>query len=60
MNQKGQIVVEYVLLLIIAVGIAALLTKQLVSRDSSNPGILTSKWSAILITIGADLPDQHK
>lgn len=52
--------VEYVLLLVLAVGLAALLTKQLVSRDADNAGILVSKWNAILTVIGNDVTDQHK
>jgi len=55
-NQRGQIVVEYVLLLVLAVGLAILLTKQLVSRDPDNGGILTVKWDAILKVIGNDKP----
>jgi uncharacterized protein (UPF0333 family) len=60
MNNRGQIVVEYILLLVIAVGLAALLTKQLVSRNTDDPGIITSKWFQILKDIGKDLPDKHK
>lgn len=52
--------VEYILLLVIAVGLAALLTKQLVSRNTDDPGIITSKWFQILKDIGKDLPDKHK
>jgi hypothetical protein len=58
-KQKGQIVVEYVLLLVIAVGIAALLISQLVSRGDE-PGIIMAKWHYIMKTIAADNPDQHK
>ena len=57
MNQKGQIVVEYVLLLVIGVGLAALLISQLVDRNSESPGVLVAKWHQILQTVGNDLPD---
>jgi hypothetical protein len=57
-KNSGQVVVEYVLLLVIAVAVAALITKELVKRDPENPGILVEKWDAILKTIGEDLPDQ--
>ncbi|MFS4460774.1 hypothetical protein [Bdellovibrio sp. HCB2-146] len=59
MNQRGQIVVEYVLLLVIAVGLAALLVSQLVNRDPDNPGVLVSKWHKILMVIGDDVPDKR-
>jgi hypothetical protein len=59
-NQKGQIVVEYVLLLVIGVSIAALLVSQLTSRNPDNPGVLVSKWNEILVAIGSDVPDTHK
>lgn len=59
MNKKGQIVVEYVLLLVVAVGLSALLVSQLVSRNSDEPGILVAKWNAIMKTIGDDVPDKR-
>lgn len=52
--------VEYVLLLVIAVGIAALLTSRLVSRNSENPGILVAKWHSILKVVGDDVPDKRQ
>lgn len=57
-KNSGQVVVEYVLLLVIAVAMAALITKELVKRDPDNPGILVEKWDSILKTIGEDLPDK--
>lgn len=56
-KNSGQVVVEYVLLLVIAVAVAALITKELVKRDPENPGILVEKWDAILKTIGEDVPN---
>jgi hypothetical protein len=52
------VVIEYVLLLVIAVAMAALISKQLVSRDPDNSGILVKKWMDIQKTIGDDLPDK--
>lgn len=57
-GQKGQIVVEYVLLLIIGMLIVATLLSQLVKRDASNPGMLVAKWQALLQVIGSDVPDK--
>jgi uncharacterized protein (UPF0333 family) len=57
-NKRGQVVVEYVLLLVIAVAVAASISRQLVSRDGDNPGILVDKWNSILQTIGNDIPDK--
>ncbi|WII72315.1 hypothetical protein QJS83_00345 [Bdellovibrio sp. 22V] len=59
-GQSGQIVVEYVLLLVIAVSVAALLVSQLVSRSEDDPGVLTAKWQSILTTIGEDVPDRRQ
>lgn len=56
--QKGQVVVEYVLLLTIAVGIAALLVSLLVSRNEDKPGVLTGKWHELMTVIGEDIPDK--
>lgn len=52
--------VEYILLLVLAVGLAALLTKNLVSRDPEDAGILVTKWDAVLKAVGQDLPDKRK
>ena len=54
LGQGGQIIVEYVLLMIIAVSIAALITSLMVSRNQSNTGFLILKWNEIIRTIGAD------
>lgn len=56
-KQSGQVIVEYVLLMVIAVSLAVLLTKQLVSRNEDEPGVLTSKWQSILGEIAEDQPD---
>jgi uncharacterized protein (UPF0333 family) len=56
-NQRGQILVEYLLLMVIAIGCATLLTKQLVSRNSDSPGIIIKAWNGIISTISKDLPD---
>lgn len=57
-DRKGQIVVEYVLLLSIAVTIAMIIVSQLVSRDSNDPensGALIRKWRQVQETIGQDV-----
>ncbi len=58
-NQSGQILVEYILLLLIAVSSAMILTTALVGRRSSldESGILIKSWHKIITAIGNDLPD---
>jgi hypothetical protein len=56
----GQIVVEYILLLVIGVGVASIITSMMVSRDPNRPGFLITKWVDILKDIGADTPDDLK
>jgi hypothetical protein len=56
-SNSGQVVVEYILLLVIGVAIAMLITTQMVSRDPNSPGFLVKKWQEILVTIGNDYPD---
>lgn len=56
-GQRGQVVVEYILLLIIGVGVATLITSQMVSRNPESLGFLIKKWVSILQTIGKDTPD---
>lgn len=60
MNKKkraGQVVVEYVLLLVLAVSLAFLLVSLVVSRDQNNPGFLISKWVSLIQMIGLDQAD---
>lgn len=56
-NRRGQVVVEYVLLMIITASMAALLVKGLASRNPDNPGILISKWCQLLESIAQDEPE---
>jgi hypothetical protein len=59
-NRRGQILVEYLLLMVIAVGLATLMTKQLVNRSETKPGIIINAWNKILVNIGKDIPDCAK
>lgn len=56
-GQRGQIVVEYVLLIVIGTALAMLITTTVVSRNADSPGFLVKKWVDIINTIGADPAD---
>ena len=53
-SQRGQIIVEYVLLLVVGVVVAAIITSAMVSRNEESPGFLIRKWRDILELVGAD------
>ncbi|MBX2987267.1 MAG: hypothetical protein KF802_05155 [Bdellovibrionaceae bacterium] len=57
-SQSGQIVIEYILLLVVAVAISAILVRGLASRSESSPGIVVERWKAIQKEIGEELPDK--
>ncbi|MCM2354894.1 MAG: hypothetical protein NDI63_14835 [Pseudobdellovibrio sp.] len=59
MNKRGQVVVEYLLIMVLMVAIAAGLTKKLVGRgeDDSSQGMIIQSWSRMIKVIGNDLPD---
>jgi uncharacterized protein (UPF0333 family) len=59
-NSRGQILVEYILLMVIVVSVALLITSFMVSRNSDRPGFLISKWYQIIQTIGEDPADDLK
>ena len=60
-NKSGQILVEYMLLMVIAVGCATLLVKGLIGRgDEGSRGAIIQQWDRILHIIGNDLPDCAK
>ena len=56
-QEKGQLIVEYVLLLFTVVVIAGALSKGLVGRRDGSSGVLISKWGQILEMVGNDLGD---
>jgi len=57
-RRKGQVVVEYVLLLIIAVSIAGLVLKGCVSRKQDEAGVVIQFWDEMLNVVGADEADE--
>lgn len=59
-RETGQIVVEYVLLLVVGVSIAALITSTMVSRNPDSPGFLVQKWVALIQFVGEDTADDLK
>lgn len=61
LNHKGQVLVEYMLLLLISVSFATLLVSKLISRkEGDGQGIIIQSWSKMLQTLGNDLPDCSK
>ncbi len=58
-TQAGQILIEYVLLLMIGVTIGNILVKQLTgfSDDPGSRGIIINRWIKIWDSISKDLPD---
>lgn len=60
LNSQGQIVVEYVLLLLVATAIAVIVMTTLVKRDSSEPensGALIKKWRTLQDGVAKDMQD---
>jgi len=54
LNHRGQVAVEYVLLLAVGVGIWLVLVSGLVSRNPNSPGLVIRKWVEIIQFIGSD------
>jgi hypothetical protein len=63
-NKRAQVLVEYLLLMVIAVGLATLLTKTLINRSGGSginkTGIIITAWDKLLKNVGQDLPDCEK
>jgi hypothetical protein len=53
-KSSGQIIVEYVLLLVVVVGVAALIVHGVASRSKDDPGFLIQAWDNMIKTIGSD------
>jgi hypothetical protein len=58
-SQSGQVIIEYVLLLVVALGLASIVMKTVVSRDPSSPGFLMKKWQSLLEEVGEDDPNKR-
>ncbi|MBX3017276.1 MAG: hypothetical protein KF767_05260 [Bdellovibrionaceae bacterium] len=59
-RSKGQAILEYILLLTVSMGIAAIIIKSLVSRNPDSPGALLYRWDHINKEIGRDDPNKSK
>lgn len=57
-GQSGQIVIEYILLLIVVISIGGLLMRTLVSSDPNNAGVVYRVWQEVLIEVGKDKADE--
>jgi len=57
LNNRGQIVVEYVLLLVVGITVAFAISSTMVSRNVESPGFLIAKWARLLGVVGADTAD---
>lgn len=57
-TESGQIVVEYVLLLVVAVSLAFLIGNTIGKRDPESPGFLIQKWKTVWEAIGRDNPEK--
>ncbi len=54
-SERGQIVVEYILLLLVVVAVAAAIVKGLASRSKDDPGVIIQTWDGLIKTIGNDV-----
>ncbi len=59
-NQSGQILIEYVLLLLIGLMVGNIIVKQLtmMSSDPEEQGVIIRRWNKIWDSIGKDYPDK--
>lgn len=57
-SKSGQIVIEYMLLLVIAIAISAIMVRGLANRTEGSEGIVVKRWKQIQTEIGNDLPDK--
>lgn len=59
-GQSGQILIEYILLLLIGLTIGNMLVKQLTafSDEPDKQGIIIQRWISLWEEIGKDFPDK--
>ncbi len=58
-NQKGQLIIEYVLLLTVVTVLAATLIRVMVgqSDDPTSQGLIVRKWTQVISAIASDVID---
>lgn len=57
-SNRGQLAVEYILLLVVAATVAAIMVRTFASRNEDRPGMVVKKWREIQKEIGEDVPDK--
>lgn len=57
-KNAGQVVIEYILLLVVVSSLGAIIIRDLVSRNPDEPGLLVAKWHSIIRTIAEDNPEE--
>jgi uncharacterized protein (UPF0333 family) len=57
LSEKGQVLIEYLLLMVIVISCATILIKALVSRETGKQGAVIRVWDNIIRIIGNDIPD---
>ena len=60
LKNTGQVVLEYVLLIVVGLAIVMTISNVMVSRDPNDTGILMKFWRNIIVEIGEDLPETIK
>ena len=58
-RQRGQVIIEYILLLIVAMGLATIIMKSIVKRDPNEAGFLMERWQAMIDQIAKDDPNKR-
>lgn len=56
-NNRGQLIIEYVLLLAMAGVVSAIVVSKMASRDPNDQGSIITGWSKIIQSIGNDRVD---
>ena len=61
LNQKGQLVIEYILLLMVVTLMATMLTRLLIGQagPDGDKGLIIQKWQMIVDTISLDIIDRE-
>ena len=57
-SEKGQVIVEYVLITVIALTLALIITTRTIKRDPEDPGFIIFQWERILNSIGQDMASE--
>lgn len=57
--EAGQVIIEYILLLVVTVALSAMIMRSVVNRDPGDAGFLMKRWQGLVDQVAKDDPNKR-